>query len=65
MTVFLFSFDKGILFDWALIIYGTTADPLQNNPHVPTATTPTAASTTSSKESTSDKSDASTSISGK
>lgn len=40
MTVFLFSFDKGILFDWALIIYGTTADPLENNTLVQVPTAP-------------------------
>ncbi|KAJ7358828.1 hypothetical protein OS493_020663 [Desmophyllum pertusum] len=44
---------NGTLYSWSLILYGTTVDPLSNNPHVPTLSTDitfaTKASTTTSQ----------------
>lgn len=38
---------KGTLFNWTLILHGTTNNPLDGNPHVPTPVTPDAAGKTS------------------
>lgn len=55
-----------MLFDWALIIYGTATDPLKGNRHIPipTTRTPALASTASSASSTQPTSDTATAISG-
>lgn len=54
--MFALSFNEGMLFDWALIIFGTTTDPLKDNQHVkiPKETT-TIRPNTSTKEQNSGK----------
>ncbi len=64
MPVFAFSFNEGMLFDWALIIYGTTTDPLKDNQRVkiPTVKTTFRPETTSTTKRNSDEK---TAISGR
>ncbi len=52
-----FSFNEGMLFDWALIIYGTATDPLKDNHRVkiPKVTTTFPPETTSTRERNSDE----------
>ena len=50
-------FYKGVLFDWALILYGTATNPLEGNAHfsIPAGATPIPASTAFPTEPTSEK----------
>ena len=34
MSVFLFFVQTGVLFHWALILYGTETDPMEENSHI-------------------------------
>ena len=49
-----FFFNEGILFDWALIIFGTETDPLKDNQNAKIPTVTTSQPDTSTKEENSD-----------